>query len=70
MCDSNYKMYGGKKLSQIIPQLCKKKVFTDMLLEEHKEIIKDEDYSEKKFQKSLKTIKTFMILHKHSMKSY
>ena len=39
MCDSNYKMYGGKKLSQIIPQLCKKKVFTDMLLEEHKEML-------------------------------
>ena len=59
MCDSNYKMYGGKKLSHIIPQLCKKKVFTDMLLEQHKEIIEDGDYSEENFPKKLLNYKDY-----------
>ena len=58
-CVTVIKMYRGKKISQIIPQLCKKKVFTDMLLEEHKEIIKDKDYSEKKFPKKLESYKDY-----------
>ena len=59
MCDSMYSMYGGKKLTQIIPQLCKKKVFTDMLLEQHKEIIEDGEYSEENFPKKLKNYKDY-----------
>ena len=49
----------GEKLRDIIPQLFKKKVFTDMLLEQHKEIIELGDYSEENFPKKLKNYKDY-----------